>query len=83
MLLQDKASPDATEDARGIRASMLLTGLLKVMLGYQRGMPESLADAKLDATRLLPKVGQADMHERAALSALIYRSLALLLDICA
>ncbi len=65
LLLQGKASPDAPEDATGggAPASMLLAGLLKVMLGYQRCMPESLAEAKLDANKLLPKVGQADMHE--------------------
>ena len=65
MLLQGKALSEATEDAAegGTRPSMLLTGLFKVMLGYQRCLPESLAEAKLDATKLLPKVGQADMHE--------------------
>ena len=65
MLLQGRVSPDAPEDAAegGERASMLLAGLLKGMLGYQRCMPESLAEGKLDATKLLPKVGHADMHE--------------------
>ena len=65
IFLQENASPDAFGDAAegGTRASILLAGLLKVMLGYQRCMPESLAEAKLDATRLLPKVGHAHMHE--------------------
>ena len=83
VLLQGKVSPDATEDAAegGVRASMLLAGLLKVMRGYQRCMPDSLAEAKLDAAKLLSRVGQTNMHECADLSAFPCRSLTMLPDV--
>ena len=79
VLLQGKVSPDATEDAAegGMRASMLLAGLLKVMCGYQRCIPDSLAEVKVDAAKLLPKVGQAAMQECADVSAFTSKSFAL------